>query len=177
MAVVLGVSSAAWACTVWRGKLSVWGVAPTDSLGRVTGSSGTVSGVGSGTGMTYCNNGAATGQANVGPVGAPTREIRLSVEIVACGANSGKLGTDMPSVFNVNYLPDKSADCMNGTHMGQFDLKGGATPAGGEGPFTIPGIGSNPNNGVGSTGLGGWADICIDDSKTIYGNQVPIFLL
>lgn len=165
LAVVLAVSSAAWACTVWRAKLSVWGVS--------AGSSGTVSAVGSGDGMTYCGGALPTGQANVGSAGSPTRDIMLSVAVDNCSKSVG-----LPNgLYTVNYLADKSADCMDVAPIGQFTLTGGATPAGGVGPFTIPEFGSDPNGGVVSTRLGGWADICINSVQTIDGNQVPIFLL
>lgn len=171
IAVLLALASAASACTVWEGKLTVWGVSP--------GSSGAVSAVGSGggsyvSGMSYCS-GSPSGQADVGPAGGATRQIKLSVAVEQCTGGGGD-GALPGGLYLVNYLPDKSADCMNGLEMGQFMLppSGSITEAG---PFTIPGLGSDPNGGLLSTTVGGWADICIDNVGTIYGNQVPIFLL
>lgn len=164
LAVVLALSSAAFACTVWQGKLTVWGVS--------AGSSGQVSAVGSGANnMTYCNNSDPSGQANIGSAGSATRQIKLSV------GSGGACGDLQGGKYFVNYLPDKSSDCMSGLRMGEFTMTGGTTPAGGVGPFTIPGLGSDPYSGILSTSVGGWADICIDDERTIFGNQVPIFLL
>lgn len=166
IAVLLALVSAASACTVWEGKLTVWGVS--------AGSSGTVSGVGSGNTMTYCS-GSPSGQADVGPAGGSTRQIKLSVAVEQCTGGTGD-GALPGGLYLVNYLPDKSADCMNGLEMGQFTLPSSGSITG-AGPFTIPGLGSDPNGGTLSTKVGGWADICIDNVGTIYGNQVPIFLL
>lgn len=170
VAVMLGVSSAAWACTVWKGKFTVWGVS--------AGSTGTVSAVGSETGMTYCNN-TTTGRADVGPVGGVARQIKLSLAVSPCGTKTdGKLPDGL---YTVNYLADGGADCMNVAPIGEFMLAGGTTfgngtADGSEGPFTITG-GSNPEGGVTSTSLGGWASVCVNSVTTIFGNQVPIFLL
>ncbi len=170
-ACVLVLTSTAWACTVWVGKLTVWGVS--------SGSSGTVSATGAdlpyspvgGSSMAYCS--APSGTANVGPAGAALRQIALTYVTQACGTRAGEVPD---GAYIVNYLPDKSADCMNGVQIGAYvqdSTNRGAT----RGPFTVPGVGSDPSGGALSTGTRGWADICVDHVGSVKGNQVPIFMI
>lgn len=199
---VLLFGSSAFACTRWKGKMTVQG-----SAGL-----GTTSAVGSGGQMTYCNlpnpftetNGGAT----VNALSPLPGTITVTVQAATCGVTSGQLRPTQvvgvpPVVYTVNYLPAPSTyvplqqyvpqapfdpqlftDCMNGN--GQ---QGGGGPLGVTGAVTsgvgIPigtinvdingnGTGTYPLAGIGAAaGPHNSSIVCVSSSDFFDGMQVP----
>lgn len=191
VAVILALSSAAFACTVWAGQMTVTAV----STGGGNGSSGAVTGYGAnmisglyqpgafpqgaGSSMQYCNGAQPTGEAKVDQN--PTTRlgtIQVTVAGSTCAENNVPyvLGSSDAGVWTVNWIPNPSYDCMKGQAIGTFTVGVNDTSV-----TTL--IEDVPNLGFDSTTTpGGYrmdagkAAICAD-APSIRGMQVPITVL
>lgn len=172
-AALLMVSSAAFACTVWVGTMTVQGTSSRSgvaSTGTVTvhGANGTGAG-----GMTYCNNALPDGEAKVAHTATGDAAITVTVAPSSCQGGDSSRGLIGP-VGQVNYLPNGSYDCMNpgGIPIGTMGLQNGV----GSGTYLIPGVG-NTNGGVSGTGQAGTAAICVVSPGTPLNIQAPITII
>lgn len=184
MAGVLGLSSAAFACTIWSGKMTVTAV----STGPGNTSNGSVTGYGAnmqwapgaepegvGSSMQYCGGGQPAGDARVDQdpsTGLGT--IDVTVASHTCEGREWKPGDNF-GVWAINWLPNEGYDCMNGIRIGTFNVPSGATSV-------TTRVSTVPNGGFSADALGGYqlnagrAAICAD-APTINGMQVPITVL
>lgn len=191
LAVVMGLSSAAFACTIWTGKMTVTAV----STGPGNASNGTVTGEGAnmkyapgatpqgqGSSMQYCNGIQPTGTASVDQdPGTGLGVIDVTVSQSTCsdgtppGPRTWKPGDNL-GAWSINWIPNEGYDCMRGISIGSFNvLDSTATTVRAR-------ISTVPNGGFSAETLGGYrldagrAAICAD-SPTIEGMQVPITVL
>lgn len=186
VAVTMALSSAAFACTIWTGKMEVTAI----STGPGNSSSGTVTGYGAnmnfapgtapqgaGSSMQYCNGTQPTGLASVDQD--PTTglgTIDVTVASYECVDGNGSRNWDLASgPWQINWLPNPAYDCMKGTPIGSFVVPTGATT------YTAR-TDAVPNVGFSSTTTGGYrpdagkAAICAD-GPGIFGMQVPITVI
>ena len=172
VAVTMALCSAAFACTIFRGKFIVQGSGS---------NAGKVYAIGANSGMNYCSAGFPTGTAR-----APRNGGTVTVSVVknknsACptGTPGGRLPSKM---YDINFLngpahfvtPDRDwqLDCMSGiagpVKIGQMNVD----QYGRGGPKTL----SLPSN-LAPNGPNDESAVCISDSTGTYGNQVPITIL
>lgn len=165
--VSLALCSAAFACTVFRGKFTVTGSGANP---------GKVISVGNNAGMQYCP-GFPTGTAS-----APTTGATVTVKVVKAKNSSCPLSRLPANTYDINFLngpahfksPDRDwqLDCMSGiagpVKIGQ--LKINQYGAGGPKTLALP-------SGLVANGPNDESAVCISDAGGAYGNQVPITIL
>ena len=184
VAVTMALSSAAFACTIWTGKMEVTAI----STGPGNSSSGTVTGYGAnmdwaagtapqgaGSSMQYCNSTQPTGVASVDQdptTGLGTIDVTVASNTCADGNRSWVLAS---GAWQINWLPNPAYDCMKGTPIGSFVVPADTTT------FTAR-TDAVPNVGFSSATTGGYrpdagkAAICAD-GPGIFGMQVPITVI
>lgn len=156
---VLAAASAAFACTIFLGTMTVYGTAP--------GSSGTSTAVGNGTGMGYCSSTSGAQVARTGGVAAP---IHVHID------SAGSCGNLPNGPYNVTYFPDRAVDCMTtafGIPVGVINVNGGQ----GDADVVIAGGNSSPTGSVLGTGPTGGAAVCVSDQTGFRGNQVSVTII
>jgi hypothetical protein len=139
-------ASLAFACTVFKGNMTVTGTSSSTGTGNKTG-------------MGYCKN-VTPAKAGV------TRGTAFSASVAPSSSCAANLGT---GTFNVNYKngsgPPTTTDCMSGasgvTNIGTMSVSSGS----GSGSYTIPTSAST-----------GDAQVCVSDSGGINGMQMPVTL-
>lgn len=162
VAAVMLLSSAAMACTVYKGTMSVTGDSP---------GSGTVTAVGNNSGMGYCYGG-PSGSAtlekptsdifvSVGPFVSPDEAVCPSSQLADSGTGTGGLRT-----YTVTWWDGTgTGDCMNplSHQVGLIDIRNGS----GSGEYKLDTRVINPSEGA----------ICVSDLTAGQGNQVPVTFL
>lgn len=168
VAVVLALSSVAFACTVFKGKMTVQG----------SGGTGTTSAIGNNSGMGYCNNAAAanTGNGAEVPNAAPGGTITVTVAPATICKDMLGLGTNkLPSgtTYEITWLAGRgvpqggSVDCMvpngdNGNHINGSDMTVSSAGNGSDTSDTFtPSVGEN--------------SVCVGKHGSSSGMQVPFF--
>lgn len=169
VAAVLAISSAAFACTVYRGKMTVQG----------SGGTGTTYAIGNNSGMAYCSNtpAAKTGNGAEVPNATPGGTITVTVAPVSIckGGLLGMTPNQLPSgtTYQITWLAGRgipqggSVDCMvsngdNGTHINGSDMTVSSSGDGADTSDTfIPSVGEN--------------SVCVGKHGHAYGMQVPFF--
>jgi hypothetical protein len=113
VAIVLALASTAWACTTFKGRMTV-----TDANGN----SSTV--VGDGSGMDFCDTGFGdkVPAADTGATGTPGAQITVSVEPADCNGTTFQLDDGNYDVNFVNWVTEQ-----NQTKSGFKSTDGGAT--------------------------------------------------
>jgi len=160
---VLLLTSAAFACTTFRGRFTVTAIAP---------GSGSVTAVGSNSGMNYCVAPTGTASLERDP---QTKGGSFTATVApdnTCGASKLTAGLYTvtyrygPSVNNNNEYFATINDCMN--PLPTKTLGPMVVDADGKGSGTYELIGPNPP---------GDAQICVSDANGGQGNQVPVKLI
>lgn len=178
MAVVLGLASTAWACTVFKGQMKVRGDWPGHE-------SHTVTAVGNNSGMGWCS---LTGHANADGVYDSSNDIYVEVSQAPSSCGGHKLpasGTDLGSAgllkYAVTYVDygfksrSLYRNCMAvGGHSNTVkvgDIKVDSSGFG-SGYYNIPG-------GPVQDGSPWEAGVCVSDTNynpSLYGNQAPVII-
>lgn len=162
VAAVMLLSSAALACTVYKGTMSVTGDSP---------GSGTVTAVGNNRGMGYCYGG-PTGSAtlekpsadifvSVGPYISPDATVCPSSQLGDTGSGTGGTRTYTVTWWNGTG----TGDCMNplSFQVGLIEIRNGS----GSGEYKLDSRVINPSEG----------SVCVSDLTGGQGNQVPVTFL
>lgn len=157
---VLAMASFAWACTVFKGKMTV--TASTAGTAIAPGTpGGSTTAVGSGIGMSLCS---VSEGAYVAALGG---SFSVAVEPQNCGTmTNGKLGAGL---YDVNYFPNypsfnfPAPDCMSVTATGQGvpvgSLSVNTSGVGSGGPYSLPAHAAR----------GGRAAICLSGKPAALG--------
>lgn len=187
-AVVLLLSSTAWACTVWKGKMTV-----TVNDTR-TGTGGTVNGWGANSGMQNCPTKPWEGQARA-HVGDSTGHVGSGVTVTVAGTTSTEVGICASKLaantYDVNFLNTGTGDfvgegaartwahdCMTGGHPKTFKIGSISVDSNGNGSVTIAEIKKPAAMGNEITDLPGTESaICVSDANASQGMQNPVFVV
>lgn len=172
VAAVLALTSAAWACTVFKGKLTLQGNASTS----------TVTATGNNSGMGFCSitNSYAYSNGSGGSV-----KVTVGPASSTCGGHKlPATGSETNLAYKVTYVDygfynsSLNRDCMyNGGHSTRIvlgDITVDSNGNGGGGWYSIPG--SHPAQ----NGSPYEAGVCVSDTKygpSLYGIQAPLVIL
>lgn len=167
--VILGLSSAAWACTVFKGQMKVRGDWPGHETHVVTA-------VGNNTGMGWCS---LTGHANANGVYDSGNDIYVEVSQApsSCGGHKlpSNLNYDVTYVDYGFYKRTLYRDCMAvGGHSKTVKIGDISVDSNGfgSGYYNIPA-------GPVQDGAPWEAGVCVSDinyNPSLYGNQAPVII-
>lgn len=172
IAAATAVSSAAFACTVYRGIFTVQGL---DGSPLPT----PVSATGNNVNMNYCG-GAVPSRAQL--QGDPATAETTSRIRVTVAPSTGTCQSQLNNLVIISWAPDAGMDCMSpnrvpgaGTPIGEIQLNNGS----GTGDFVIPRVGQTSPSGsvLGTRPLDGNAGVCVTEATGIGGNKVPVDLI
>ncbi len=185
----LTLASAAFACTTYKGKMTV--------RNENTAIGGTSEAIGSGSGMNYCQSPTGGAEAHPGVVGEDVVVVSVSPQATGCVfqlpdrlykvnfVNYGKVFSkgkfiDKPAFTISGTTYTRTYDCMTPNDSGVVNISGGHTMnvvnGSATGTYTIP---TSTTNGTVRSNTAGTdaSGVCVSDNGAFNGNQAPLHIV